>query len=70
MKKYYISFGQTHVHSYQGQTFDKDCIAVIECVDKEAARIRTFELFGRKWCFIYEKEPDMTFFHRGFIAIE
>ena len=26
MKNTYVTFGQTHVHSVNGKTFDKDCV--------------------------------------------
>jgi hypothetical protein len=69
MKTYYISFGQIHVHSVNGKTFDKDCICAIEAKDEEEAREKAFECFGNKWCFIYKEIPDMKWFPRGIINL-
>ena len=67
--KYYVTFGQVHVHSVAGKTFDKDCVAIIRGEDKEKAREKAFEIFGDKFCFLYSKAPDMTYFPRGFLRI-
>jgi len=60
----YITFGQCHTHRVNGYTFDKDCVALIRDRD------RAFELFGDKWAFEYEKEPDMLFYPRGIREVE
>lgn len=69
MQKFYVSFGQTHAHAIAGKTFDRNCIAVITAKDYQEAREIAFEAFGGIFCFIYEKEPDMQFFPRGFINL-
>lgn len=69
MRPYWITFGQIHTHSINGITFDKDCVALIHATDKEAARDNAFELFGNKFCFIKEFEPDMSFYPRGIIKL-
>lgn len=62
----YITFGQTHVHTVNGQTFDKDCVAVVDLPEEEAR-----ELFMPKFCFSYtDKERiDISYFPRGFIEV-
>lgn len=47
MKTRYFTFGQAHVHSVSGITFDKDCVAK---VTSKGPRETANEVFGRKWC--------------------
>ena len=72
--KTYVTFGQTHVHSINGKTFDKDCVAVIECKDADEGRELAFEYFNGKFCFeYYEDEFDtskMRYFPRGLLPVE
>lgn len=72
--KTYVTFGQIHVHSVNGKTFDKDCVAVIEAKDAEAGRAKAFEIFGEKFCFTYPedkfiKDKMMEWFPRGLIEV-
>lgn len=65
--KTFVTFGQTHVHSIDGKTFDKDCVAVVE-----GDRDKVFEIFGPKFCFEYPEEhwdesKMMQYFPRGYI---
>ena len=73
MKKTYVTFGQSHVHSIRGYTIDKDCVAVIKCNSAEEGREIAFKLFGPKFCFEYhDKKFDMNsmhFYPRGFIQV-
>lgn len=71
--KTYVTFGQDHVHYINGKTFDRDCVAVIDCATEAEGRARAFELFGDQFCFEY---PDylfnmesMQYFPRGFINV-
>ena len=71
--KLYISFGQGHVHTINGLTFDKDCIAVIEGEDYQECRSKAFKYFGGKFCLSYSEEDllgKMHYFPRGFINVE
>ena len=52
----YFTFGQTHVHSVNGRTFDKDDVAKITAPDPRKVM---FEYFGPKWAFEYTPE-EMT----------
>ena len=71
----YITFGQDHVHSMNGKTFDKDCVVVIECEDYAHGRQKAFDFFSDKWhnCYL-PNEVDlpnlMQYFPRGLINVE
>ncbi|PHR58748.1 MAG: hypothetical protein COA47_10095 [Robiginitomaculum sp.] len=69
----YITFGQNHAHSVNGKTFDKDCVATIECNSAEEGRLIAFATFGDKWCFCYfDTEFDhanLSYFPRGLISV-
>ncbi len=67
--KFYISFGQVHTHSVNGQTIDKDCIVEISEPSMIEARKRAFKLFGRKFFTVYNHAPDMEYYPRGIIKI-
>lgn len=67
MKKAYFTFGQTHVHSVNGITFDKDCVVEIEAEDPRAKMLETF---GPKWGFEYDEPPDLRHFPRGIIKLK
>jgi len=49
MHKYYITFGQIHVHSVNGKTFDKDCLAEIEAGTSEEAHAKAMDVFDKKF---------------------
>ena len=72
--KFYITFGQIHVHRVNGKTFDCDCIAEIEAEDMTCARERAAFYFELKWhqCVPEERLDDefMSFFPRGIIKVE
>jgi hypothetical protein len=70
MNKYWISFGQTHTHSVNGKTLDKDCLLEIEAENEEAARNQVIALIGLKWANIYEElEGNLEYFPRGVIKL-
>lgn len=62
----WFSFGQVHVHSVNGRTYDKDCIVEITAPDPRAVMFATF---GRKWGMQYDIPPDMRYFPRGVIKL-
>ena len=72
--KTYITFGQAHVHSVNGKTFDKDCVAVIEAENESAGREKAFKYFGPKWHQSYSekrwKDSLLDYFPRGLIQVE
>lgn len=66
MRTSWFTFGQAHVHSVNGKTFDKDCVVEITSEDP---RITMFNTFGTKWSFEYDVEPPMQHFPRGIIKL-
>lgn len=71
--KVYITFGQVHVHRVNNKTFDKDCVAVIDCKNMSEGRQKAFELFGEKWAFCYwwdDIKDSMHYFPRGLIEVQ
>jgi hypothetical protein len=62
---YYFTFGQDHVHSIDGFTFDKDVVVAIEAETSEEATRIMFDAFGRKWSMQYDHTPNLKFFPRG-----
>jgi len=70
MSKHYFTFGQVHVHSVNGKTFDKDCVVEITAEDGNKARKKMFDTFGAKWAFQYDNKPDMKYFPRGIMTID
>lgn len=69
----YVTFGQSHVHSINGRTFDKDCVAIVHHNTIEEGRRAVVKYFGLKFCFEYaERHFDlnvMNYFPRGFIHV-
>lgn len=74
MRKTYVTFGQTHTHSVNGKTLDKDTVAVLHAENHKEGRDRAFELFGSKFCFEYFdtqwNEEDMKYFPKGYVYID
>jgi hypothetical protein len=67
--KTFVTFGQSHVHSIDDKTFDKDCVAVVN-----GDRDKVFEIFGPKFCFEYpedfwDESKMMKYFPRGYIEV-
>lgn len=58
----YFTFGQSHVHSIGGFTYDKDVLVKIRADDP---RQRMFDLFGQKWGMQYDEPPSPEFYPRG-----
>lgn len=59
MSTKYFTFGQSHTHSFNGKTLDKDTLVEITC---DNPRDRMFEFFGDKWAMQYDKLPDKQFY--------
>ena len=72
MAKVYVTFGN-HMHTVNGKTFDKDCVAVIECRDWSQGRYKALQTFGSKFCFCYFedefKKEFLKYFSRGLIDV-
>jgi len=71
--KTYVTFGQTHVHSINGKTLDKDCVAVITSDSAIEGRKKAFEIFGSKFSFEYSQNEwegeSMIYYPRGYINV-
>lgn len=68
--KFYISFGQAHAHSINGQTFDKDSLMAVEASDEIDARIYVNAVTGGRWSSLYypDQLPEVAhYFPRGVI---
>ena len=69
--KTYVTFGQVHVHSVNGKTFDKDSVAVIEAPTAEEGRKKAVQSFGLQFCTTYNPGPPNMFrYPRGLIDVE
>lgn len=72
MNKYYITFGQAHVHSVGGRTFDRDCLAEIKAESREEAHKTAMEVFNGKFhnCHSEDKLPEVLHYYpRGVIKL-
>lgn len=74
VKKYFITFGQSHVHRVAGVMLDNDCIAEMNCPSEKFLGMALQDFFNGKYCMVYsEKELnsciEMKFFPRGIIKI-
>ena len=73
MASVYITFGQIHVHSVNGKTFDRDCVAEIKCKSYEEGRKKAFEFFGDKWhnCYAADEfnHDILSYYPRGVIDV-
>jgi hypothetical protein len=56
MKTSYFTFGQQHVHSLNGKTFDKNVIVEITSEDPRQMMV---DNFGGKWGFQYDNLNDL-----------
>jgi len=74
MPKTYITFGQAHVHSVNGKTFDKDCVAAIECTDEKDGRDKAMEIFNGIFHQSYYEDQltseIMAYYPRGIINVD
>lgn len=68
-KWYYLTFGQSHVHSFNGYTLDKDIVLAIKSDDYHRVREYVIKMFGNQWSNIYD-EPHLEYYHRGLIEVE
>lgn len=70
--KLYITFGQSHTHSVNGITLDKNIVACINGKDYEDCRNKAFEFFDGVFATSYtweEIEKSMHYFPRGIVEI-
>ncbi len=67
MHKSYFTFGQVHVHSVNGVTFDKDIVVEIEADDPRSVMV---DHFGLKWGHEYDEKPDVRHYPRGIYKLK
>lgn len=60
----WFTFGQSHAHSVNGFTFDKDVVVEITVPHNDPSQVM-FATFGDKWAMQYNEKPDMRFYPRG-----
>ena len=67
-QKFYITFGQIHIHKVNGKVLDKDCVAVFN-----GELYQIVHLFGDKYANVYTedewKEDKLQYYPRGYIEI-
>jgi hypothetical protein len=71
----YVTFGQDHVHSINGVTYDKNCVAFFDSDSANEGRRKAFEIFGKKFCFEYWGEnfdwnDHSGYYSRGLIEVK
>ena len=72
MNKYYITFGQQHIHLHNGITLDKDCVGVIKANSYKEMRDLVWKWFNVKFFTTYtveEFKDNLKYFPRGFIDL-
>jgi len=73
MNKYYITFGQVHVHSIGGKTFDKDCIGEIEADTNGEAHDKAMKIFNGVFHQCVDKstvdDEFLSYFPRGIMEV-
>lgn len=68
--KFYVSFGQDHVHRVNGITLDKDILLEIEADDEGEARRRVWKTIGPEWHRVYTEDTiKLEYFPRGSVVI-
>lgn len=71
MDKMIITFGQSHAHAINNRTFDRNCVAVIECEDYNDGRTIAHSMFGTQFCMAYMEDEfpveSMKYYHRGML---
>lgn len=73
--RFFITFGQVHVHKINDKKLDKDSVAVFNAENEEAGRQKAFEMFERKWSNIYQEnewnnEWLSLYYPRGIINLD
>ena len=67
--RWYITFGQIHVHNVNGMVFDKDCVGVINGETPEQCDQMAFDLFQGRFHKYAAEMPKMKYFPRGLIEV-
>lgn len=68
--KCYVTFGQIHVHSINGKTLDKDCVAEFSAKNIISGHGHAMTIFDEKFHHCTEELPEMSYYPRGIINID
>lgn len=70
--KFWLTFGQSHTHSHNGITLDKNCICEFNAADGPSANLIVKKYFGNKYSMLHDTHPQSSvqFYPRGIIQIE
>jgi len=52
--KYYVTFGQVHIHRIGDTVFDKDCVAVVDAYSIDHAMKILDKYFGERYSRIFD----------------
>lgn len=66
-KTRWFTFGQSHAHSVDGFTYDKDVVVQITAEDPRSEMVKAF---GMKWGMEYRERPKMDYFPRGIKVLQ
>lgn len=72
VEKFYITFGQEHVHQHNDIVLDKNCIGVIKAESHEKMREIAFKMFDGNFATTYteyEIHDKLKYFSRGLIEL-
>ena len=74
MENHYVTFGQTHVHSVNGKTLDKDTVAVFKAKNSAEGRKQAYEYFGSDFFTDYHgsqwSNEKMKYFPKGYVELK
>ena len=70
MQEFFFTCGQSHTHSVNGRTWDKDSVLQVNAENEDLAREKVFEMFGPKWPMSYTKQTiSMEYYPKGICAV-
>lgn len=65
----YFTFGQNHIHEYNGIILDRDIVVKITGESEHDCREKMFAMFGNQWCGCYQDVGDPRWYPRGVIEL-
>ena len=68
-RTFYVTFGQVHVHSVNGKTFDKNCVAGIRARTRAEAHEKAMKIFNGVFHSVQD-EPHLEYYPRGIIDVD
>lgn len=70
MAQFYITLGQSQVHSIDGRTWDRNGVLEVVAPNEKAAIAAVKKHFGHRWSFIYtHSEMDFSYYKKGIVAL-